>query len=141
MLSVVAILCPPVAVALTGRGSAVVTNLGLTALLYVPGAVHAWNVVNRYRTSMIDKTLEVCDATRPLPPEHRFVWTLSGWPMTQILWPGQTPDRRGRIEQAIRDGRLVWHALPGSLHTESLDLEDIVRGRTATISWMKLVEL
>ena len=30
--------------------------------------------------------------------------------------------------QAIRDGRLVWHALPGSLHTESLDLEDLVRG-------------
>lgn len=88
----------------------------------------ARNVVNRYRTSMIDKALEVCDATRPLPPEHRFVWTLPGWPMTQILWPRQTPDRRERIEQAIRDGRLVWHALPGSLHTESLDLEDIVRG-------------
>ena len=30
--------------------------------------------------------------------------------------------------QAIHDGRLVWHALPGSLHTESLDLEDLVRG-------------
>ncbi|NUQ64004.1 MAG: hypothetical protein HUU20_16125 [Pirellulales bacterium] len=88
----------------------------------------ARNVVNRYRTSMIDKALEVCDHTKPLPPEHRFVWTLSGWPMTQILWPGQTADRRRLVEEAIRDGRLVWHALPGSLHTESLDLEDLVRG-------------
>lgn len=88
----------------------------------------ARNVVDRYRTSMIDKALDVCDHTRTLPPENRFVWTVSGWPMTQILWPGQTPQRRTRIEQAIRDGLLVWHALPCTTHTESLDLEDLVRG-------------
>ncbi|NOX53091.1 MAG: hypothetical protein GXP27_01355 [Planctomycetes bacterium] len=88
----------------------------------------AREVVERYRTTMIDKALDVCDATRELPPQHRFVWTLSGWPMTQILWPGQTAERRARIIQAIRDGRLVWHALPGTTHTESMDLEDIVRG-------------
>ena len=63
-----------------------------------------------------------------LPPENRFVWTLSGWPMTQILWPGQTPERRTRIEKAIREGRLVWHALAVTTHTESLGLEDLVRG-------------
>ena len=88
----------------------------------------ARNVVQRYRTTMIDKALEVCDSTQKLPPENRFVWTLPGWPMTQILWPGQTPERRARIEKAIRDGRLVWHALPVTTHTESLDLEDFVRG-------------
>ncbi len=88
----------------------------------------AKNVVEKYRTTMIDKALDVCDSTKELPPEHRFVWTLSGWPMTQILWPGQTAERRARIEAAIRDGRLVWHALPGTTHTESLDLEDFTRG-------------
>ncbi|MFH1921146.1 MAG: hypothetical protein ABIP48_14855 [Planctomycetota bacterium] len=88
----------------------------------------ARNVVERYRTSMIDKALEVCDTTRELPPEHRFIWTIPGWPMEQILWSGQTPERRERIEAAIRDGRLVWHGLPGTTHTESLDLEDFVRG-------------
>ncbi len=88
----------------------------------------ASEVVDRYRTSMIDKALEVCDATRELAPEHQFVWTVPGWPMAQILRPGQTPERRERIEQAVRDGRLVWHALPGTTHTESLDLEDFVRG-------------
>jgi hypothetical protein len=85
-------------------------------------------VVERYRTSMIDGALDVCDRNRPLPPESRFVWTLAGWPLAQMLYPEQTPQRRQRIEQAIRDGFLVWHALPGSLHTESLDLEDLVRG-------------
>jgi uncharacterized protein (DUF427 family) len=87
----------------------------------------AREVVERYRTSMIDKALAVCDASQTLPPENRFVWTLSGWPMTQILWPGQTPERRTRIEKAIREGRLVWHALAGTTHTESLGLEDLVR--------------
>lgn len=87
----------------------------------------AREVVERYRTSMIDKALDVCDHTAKLPPENRFVWTLSGWPMTQILWPGQTPQRRARIEKAIRDGRLVWHALGATTHTESLGLEDFVR--------------
>jgi hypothetical protein len=88
----------------------------------------ARNVVNRYRTSMIDKALDVCEDAKNMPPEQRFVWTVPGWPMAQILWPGQTADRRQRTLQAIHDGRLVWHALPGSLHTESLDLEDLVRG-------------
>jgi hypothetical protein len=88
----------------------------------------ARNVVQRYRTSMIDKALDVCDDAKNMPPEQRFVWTVPGWPMAQILWPGQTADRREQTLQAIHDGRLVWHALPGSLHTESLDLEDLVRG-------------
>jgi hypothetical protein len=88
----------------------------------------ARNVVAKYRTSMIDNALTVCDGAKAMPAEHRFVWTLSGWPMAQVLWPGQTPERRERIAQAIHDGRLVWHALPASLHTESLDLEDLVRG-------------
>jgi len=87
----------------------------------------AREVVDRYRSSMIDKALEVCDHSAKLPPEERFVWTLSGWPMTQILWPGQTPERRARIEKAIREGRLVWHALAGTTHTESMGLEDLVR--------------
>ena len=88
----------------------------------------ASNVIDRYRTSMIDKALAACDASRDLPPEHRFVWTLSGWPMAQVLWPGQDPTRRKRIEEAIRQGQLVWHGLPATTHTESLDLEDLVRG-------------
>jgi alpha-mannosidase len=88
----------------------------------------ARNVVQRYRTSMIDNALRIVDQSRQLPPEQRFIWTLSGWPMQQVLWSGQEPERRKRVAEAIREGRLVWHALPASLHTESLDLEDMVRG-------------
>ena len=90
----------------------------------------AANVVRRYRTSMIDGALAVVDASRELPPEQRFVWTIPGWPMAKILedWPGQTDARRGRLRKAFKEGRFVVHGLPFTLHTESLELEELVRG-------------
>ena len=87
----------------------------------------AREVVDGYRTSMIDRALAVCDDAQGLPPHQRFMWTIPAWPMTQMLWPEQSAQRQARIEQAVRDGRLVWHALAGTTHTESLDLEDMVR--------------
>jgi len=90
----------------------------------------ASNVVARYRTAMIDQALDVVDANRTLPPDQQFVWTLPGWPLTQIAeaWPGQTPERRQRILDALAQGRFAVHALPFTTHTELLEPEDLVRG-------------
>ncbi len=87
------------------------------------------NVFRRYREEMMDNALKVMETNAALPPEKRFAWTVSGWPLqAQILGPLQTPERRLRIESAIRSGTLVVHGLPFTLHTESLDYEDLVRG-------------
>jgi alpha-mannosidase len=90
----------------------------------------ARNVVQRYRTTMIDQALGVVDRNRNLPPQEQFVWTIPGWPLAKIMedWPGQTAQRKQRIEQAFKEGRFVVHALPFSLHTELLEMEDLVRG-------------
>jgi len=90
----------------------------------------ASNVVQRYRTTMIDQALKVVDQNRGLPPEQQFVWTIPGWPMSKILedWPGQTPQRKQQIVQAFKDGRFVVHGLPFTTHTELLEPEDLVRG-------------
>jgi hypothetical protein len=90
----------------------------------------ASNVVQRYRTTMMDQALKVVDQNRDLPPEQQFIWTIPGWPMKKILedWPGQTPERKQRVLQALKDGRFVVHALPFTTHTELLELEDLVRG-------------
>jgi hypothetical protein len=90
----------------------------------------ASNIVQRYRTTMMDKALEVVDKNRDLPPEQQFVWTVSGWPMHKILqdWPGQSPQRKERVEKALREGRFVVHGLPFTTHTELLEAEDLVRG-------------
>ena len=90
----------------------------------------AANVVQRYRTSMIDQALRVCDLSRDLSPQERFIWTLPGWPLQKILddWPGQTPERKGRVLGAFKEGRFAVHALPFTTHTETLEIEDLVRG-------------
>lgn len=87
------------------------------------------NVFKRYREEMMDNALKVIESNATLPKEKRFAWTVSGWPLqAQILGPLQTPERRARIEKAIKSGALVVHGLPFTTHTESLDYEDLVRG-------------
>ena len=87
------------------------------------------NVFNRYREEMMDNALRVIENNATLPKEKRFAWTVSGWPLqAQILGPLQTPQRRARIEKAIKSGALAVHGLPFTTHTESLDYEDLVRG-------------
>jgi hypothetical protein len=89
----------------------------------------AANVFRRYREEMMEGAPRVIEESRSLPPEQRFAWTVAGWPLqAQMLGPHQDPVRRQRIERAIADGALVVHALPATLHTESLELEDLVRG-------------
>jgi len=90
----------------------------------------ASNVVQRYRTTMIDQALGVCDQFKDLPADQQFAWTLPGWPLKTILedWPGQQPARKQRVLGALRQGRFVVHALPFTTHTELLEMEDLVRG-------------
>ena len=95
-------------------------DIGYTAM--------ARDVVHEYRTEMADRVLDAIAVNSKQPKEQQFVWTLSGWPMQQILWEGQTPERRAKLEQALRDGNLAVHAFPFTLQTETSELEDLVRG-------------
>jgi hypothetical protein len=85
-------------------------------------------IVNIYRTSMIDAALKLIEASCQAPPEERFAWTIPSWVAWQILWDGQDTARRARITQAMQEGSLVVHALPVTVHTETLELADLVAG-------------
>jgi hypothetical protein len=88
----------------------------------------AENVFTKYRVNMMDGALKVIDQNRNEPPEKRFVWTVAGWPLARaILDREQDHVRKQRIEAAVKEGSLAVHALPATLHTESFDLEDLVR--------------
>jgi hypothetical protein len=87
----------------------------------------AAKVIESYRTKMIDHALDNMDRSHGLPPENQFQWMLAGWPIRQMLWPGQTPERRARIVKAIASGQLKWHGLACTTYTESMDPEDLVR--------------
>jgi hypothetical protein len=97
-----------------------------------PGAAHLQEVIVVFKTHFdvgyTDMAVDVCDATQDMLTGQQFVWTLPGWPLSQILYPDQTLPRRQRVQEAMRTGRIVWHALPVTTHTESMELEEIVRG-------------
>ena len=57
MLSLLAVLCPPAAVMLTGRPSQAAVNLVLTLLFYFPGLLHALCVVGQHKTRRRNETL------------------------------------------------------------------------------------
>jgi hypothetical protein len=88
------------------------------------------DLLNYYRTTMIDRALGVMDSSRELPAEQQFVWTSPGWVMQKVLddWSGQTPERRARLEAAMKSGKFVTHALPFSIEAELLEPEEFARG-------------
>lgn len=87
------------------------------------------DVVQYYRTEMIDKAMDIMDKTRDLPKAQQFAWTAPGWVMAKILedWPEQTPERHQRLEEAFRSGRFVSHAMPFSVQSQILSPEDVAR--------------
>lgn len=84
------------------------------------------NVRYNYANSMITSALNTVDQSKDLPKDQQFKWTISGWPMKEILAKA-TPDVKTRVEKAIKDGRFFVHALPFSMETESSDLEPLVQ--------------
>jgi alpha-mannosidase len=90
------------------------------------------DVLTFYRTTMIDRALDLIDRSRELPPEEQFIWTCPGWVFDRIVedWPGQTAERRQRLDGAVKAGRLVAHALPFSIESELMWPEEYARGYT-----------
>ncbi|MDH7461721.1 glycoside hydrolase family 38 C-terminal domain-containing protein [Chitinophagaceae bacterium 26-R-25] len=87
------------------------------------------DLLQYYRTDMIDKALNIMDETKKLPPQQQFAWTAPGWVMAKVLedWPGQTPERRSRLEQAFTSGRFVTHAAPFTVQSQIMFPEDFAR--------------
>jgi len=83
-----------------------------------------------YRTTMIDHALDLMDASATMPVAQQFAWTAPGWVMAKVLedWPGQTPERRRRLNQAMTSGRFVPHALPFTMESEFVEPEAYARG-------------
>jgi alpha-mannosidase len=88
------------------------------------------DVLTFYRTTMIDRALDLIDRSKVLPEEEQFTWTCPGWVFDRIVedWPGQTAERRQRLDRAVMAGRVVAHALPFSIESELMWPEEFARG-------------
>lgn len=89
----------------------------------------AESVLQKYSSSMITGALQILDNSKGIPKNEHFVWTLSGWPMKEIL-ERTDPITRKKVEEGIKQGWFALHALPITFETESSDMEDLVRGMT-----------
>jgi len=87
----------------------------------------AERIVQKYSTSMINETLKTLDESKTMPADIQFRWTVPGWPMKEIL-ENRSGESKKVIDDAIRNGRFVVHALPFTFETEAGDPEALVRG-------------
>jgi len=70
------------------------------------------NIIDKYLYKSIPQAIEVGYELKGTDTE--FVWTLGAWMVNEAL----KHDETGIVDKAIRDGIIVWHALPFTTHTE-----------------------
>ena len=119
----------------TDKGSSKnqVTDIVVVFKMHVDIGYTNWaeGVLQKYSTAMLEETLRSIDKTSDLPESEQFVWTIPGWPLKYMLEKSKTENRE-RLEKAIKEGRIVPHALPATFETEASDLETLVRGLSIT---------
>ena len=67
--------------------------------------------IGKYIPNAIDLGYQLRDSDTP------FIWTVGSW----LIYEGLKHDADGKLERAIRDGVIAWHALPFTTHTELMD--------------------
>lgn len=78
------------------------------------------NVINTYMTDFIPHTLDLIESLKESGAEKHYTWTTGSWIITKFLETASDEDVR-RMEKAIADGDINWHALPFTTHTEMAD--------------------
>ncbi len=104
---------PSVSNLLPGQKAPVVTDIWVVFKTHcdLGYTMSAEAVFKKYREDMMDNAIRLIEADKKKPVEERFKWTIAGWPMKgTILGPLQTPERKQKVEQAIRDGAISVHA-------------------------------
>jgi len=76
-------------------------------------------VVRRYFTEFFPQAIRVAETMRQAG-SCRYVWTTGSWLLYEYLEQASSEDRR-RMEHAISNGDIAWHALPFSWQTELME--------------------
>jgi len=76
-------------------------------------------MVHRYFTEYFPQAIDLASQLRQ-SGSQRYVWTTGSWLLYEYLEQA-TAEQRTRMEKAISDGDIAWHALPFSWQTELMD--------------------
>jgi hypothetical protein len=85
---------------------------------------YAANIKAKYLEKFIPEALQLAKAANA-DGTKRFVWTTGSWIITEALKTADSVYRK-ELEDALKRGDLVCHALPFTTHTELMD-EDLAR--------------
>ncbi len=85
-------------------------------------------VLESYARVMIPRAIDACRQTGGDAPGSRFAWTLPAWPLTDCMTRLKGSPAGEELERLVAEGRIAWHALPFTTHTELFGLEDFIRG-------------
>ncbi len=76
-------------------------------------------VVHRYFAEYFPRAITIAQQSRE-PGRRRYVWTTGSWLLYEYLEQASAAERR-RMEAAIAQGDIAWHAIPFTWQTEMLD--------------------
>lgn len=76
-------------------------------------------IVHLYFADYFPKAIDLAQKLRE-SGGRRYVWTTGSWLLYEYLEQA-TPQQRARMEKAVSDGDIAWHALPFNWQTELLD--------------------
>ncbi len=83
-------------------------------------------IVQKYFTEFFPRAMDLASQLRQ-SGSQRYVWTTGSWLLYEYL-ESASPEQRKRMEKAIADGDIAWHALPFSWQTELMDASMISGG-------------
>ncbi len=81
---------------------------------------YARNVTRLYHEDFFPRAIELARESRRRSQTDHFVWTTGTWLIYDYLEQA-APDERKKMDEAIENGYIVWHALPFTTHSELLD--------------------
>jgi len=76
-------------------------------------------VVHKYFSQYFPQAIAIGEQSRQAGA-NRYVWTTGSWLLYEYLEQASAQDR-SRMEQAIADGDIAWHAIPFSWQSEMMD--------------------
>jgi hypothetical protein len=77
------------------------------------------NIIQKYFEVFFPHAIEIAETMRKSGAD-RYTWTTGSWLIYNYLEKAE-PAQRRRMEQAIADGDIAWHALPFTWQTELLE--------------------
>ena len=83
-------------------------------------------ILEYYKSRMMEDVETTCRVTEKMG-QQKYVWTMPAWP---LLWIRTHSDAQqaARIDALVRNGQLVWHALPYTSHYDFSGIEDAIHG-------------